>query len=166
MGMPQLDFRTFPPQLFWLAVSFFVLYLLMRWLALPRVGAVIAARRQRLDDDLARAATIRAQAEAAAAAYAETMAKARAEAQATIRESAERAAAEATARQQELAAALAQQLAAAERQIAAAKASALTEVRGIAVEVAASLAAKLIGSPLDEGRVAAAVDRAVAERPA
>ena len=76
--MPQLDISTFPPQLFWLAVTFIVLYLLMSRLGLPRVTAIIEARRKRLDDDLSRAAEVRAEAEATVAAYQRTLAEARA----------------------------------------------------------------------------------------
>ena len=57
--MPQLDIETFPSQLFWLAVTFIVLYFLMSWIGLPRVTAAIDARRQRREDDLARAAELR-----------------------------------------------------------------------------------------------------------
>ena len=67
--MPQLDVSTFTPQLVWLAISFIALYLLMSRLALPRVDAIIEARRKRMDDDLARAAAIKAEAEAVIAAY-------------------------------------------------------------------------------------------------
>ena len=52
--MPQLDPAGFVPQLFWLAVTFLVLYILMRWVAVPQVGRAIEARRERLDGDLGR----------------------------------------------------------------------------------------------------------------
>ncbi len=164
--MPQLDFATFPSQLFWLAITFLLLFLLMKTVALPRVGAAIAARRSRLDDDLARAAEMKSQAEAAIAAYQQALAAARAQAQAAIKETADRLAAEASERQHQLAAELAAQLGAAEREIAAAKERALAEIRGIAVEIAASVATKLTGAPTDAGRAAAAVDRTFAERAA
>ena len=45
-----------------------------------------------------------------------------------------------------------------------AKEQAFSEIRGIAIDVARSLAEKLIGADADEPSVAAAVDRAVAER--
>ncbi len=162
--MPQLDVTTFIPQLFWLAISFLVLYLLMRLVALPRVGAVIASRRSRLDEDLKRAAEIRAQAQTVLTAYEAGLAAARAQAHEMIRQTAERSAAEITERQRQLAASLTEQIKAVERQIATAKEQAFSEIRGIAIDVARSLTEKLTGSEADAPRVAAAVDRAVAER--
>jgi F-type H+-transporting ATPase subunit b len=162
--MPQLDVTTFIPQLFWLAVSFLVLYLLMRLVALPRVGAAIASRRNRLDEDLARAAEIRTQAQAVLSEYEAGLAAARAQAHEMIRQTAERAAAEAAERQHQVAEALSEQIRAAERQISMAKEQAFSEIRGIAIDVARSLTEKLIGAEADAPSVAAAVDRAVAER--
>jgi F-type H+-transporting ATPase subunit b len=44
-GMPQLDFATFPNQIFWLVVALVVLYLILSRMALPRIGSVMAERR-------------------------------------------------------------------------------------------------------------------------
>ena len=162
--MPQLDIGSFAPQLVWLAISFLVLYLLMAKLGLPRVGAAIEARRHRLDQDLARAEEFRTQAAAALAIYETAQSQARATAQATIRETTERLAEAAAQRQRELAVALSQQVGAAEREIAAASQRALAEIRGVAIEVTASIAAKLTGTPADERQVATAVDGIIAER--
>ena len=160
--MPQLDISTFASQIFWLAISFVVLYLLMAKVGLPRVGAAIEARRRRREGDLDRAAQLRREAEAVVAAYESARAGAREQAQTTIRETTERLAAAAAERQRELAAVLAERTRAAEREIAAAKERALADIRGVAADVAASVAAKLIGSPPDEGNIAAAVDRVIA----
>ena len=162
--MPQLDVSTFVPQLFWLAVTFGLLLLLMARVGLPRVGGLIEARRRRVDEDLARAAQLKTEAEAALAAYQEALAKARADAQAAVKETNDRMAAEAAERQRQLSESLARQTAEAEQQIAAAKQRALSEVPGIATEVARSVAEKLIGSSADTASVAAAVDRAIAAR--
>ena len=164
--MPQLDISTFASQIFWLAISFVVLYLLMAKVGLPRVGAAIEARRRRREGDLDRAAELRREAEAVVAAYESTRAAAREQAQATIRETTERLAAAAAERQRELAAVLAERTRAAEREIAAAKERALADIRGVAADVAASVAAKLIGSAPDQGNIAAAVDCIIAERAA
>ena len=157
-GMPQLDISTFTPQLVWLAIWFVVLYLLMAKLALPRVAAVMETRRRRREDDLARAAQMKADAEAASTAYQKALADARAEAQATIKETSDRLAAEAAERQRALAGALAEQIADAEHRIAATKAQALAEVRGIAFDVGRSVVEKLTGATPDPERMAAAVD--------
>ena len=44
-GMPQLDFSTWPNQIFWLAVTLVVIYLVLTRIALPRIGGVLAERR-------------------------------------------------------------------------------------------------------------------------
>ncbi len=162
--MPQLDISTFAPQLFWLAVIFVALYIVMKSVALPQVRRAIEARRQRREDDLGRAARMKAEAEAASAAYQKILATARAEAQATLREITERMAAEAAERQRQLAATLAGQIAEAERRIAEGKDQALAEIRGVAVDVGRAVVEKLTGSAPDAARMAAAVDSALAGR--
>jgi F-type H+-transporting ATPase subunit b len=162
--VPQLEVSTFVPQLVWLAITFVILYLLMSGIGLPRVGGAIEARRRRVDDDLSRAAQLKSEAEAVLAAYQETFAKARGEAQAAIKETTDRMAAEAAERQRQLGESLARQTAEAERQIAEAKQRALSEMHGIAAEVARSVTEKVTGSAADPAALAAAVDRALAER--
>jgi F-type H+-transporting ATPase subunit b len=156
--MPQLDVTTFAPQLFWLAVSFIVLYVLMTKVALPRVGAAIAERRARIDGDLERAAQMKSDAEAVMAAYEKALGEARAQAQETVRQTSERLAAEAAERQRAAGAKLAEQTAAAEKRIAAAREAALANVRSIAVDVARTAAQRLTGVDIDEARAGAAVD--------
>ena len=150
--MPQLDVSTFVPQLVWLAITFVVLYLLMAKFGLPRVNGAIEARRHRLDDDLARAAQLKAEAEAVLAAYQKTLAEARAEAQATIRETTDRFAAEAAERQRQLAEALAgrQRGRAADRR---GKRARSCRDAGIAADVARSVTEKLTGSAADEAKL-------------
>jgi len=162
--MPQLDISTFTPQLVWLAIWFVVLYLLMAKLAMPRIARAMEARRRRREDDLARAAQLKAEAEAANAAYQKTLAEARAQAQAAIKETSDRLAAEAAKQQRALAATLAEQIEAAERRIAATKEQALAEVRGIAVDVGRSVVEKLTGAVPDAAKMAAAVDISLAGR--
>jgi F-type H+-transporting ATPase subunit b len=162
--MPQLDLSTYAPQLFWLFVTFVVLYVLMKRLAVPQVGRAIEARRERLDSDLGRAGELKAEAETVLDAYQRTLFGARAEAQARLRETSERMAAEAAERQRQLAANLTQQIGEAEGRIAAAKDAALAEIRGIAVDVGRSVVEKLTGAAPDAAKMAAAVDSALAGR--
>lgn len=161
-GMPQLNIPDFAPQLVWLAIWFVVLYLLMSMLGLPRIKAILEARRHRREDDLARAAQLKSDAEAASAAYQKTLSEARAGAMSTIKAVADRMAAEAAERQRILAAELSAQIAAAERRIVESKEQALTEIRGIAVDVGRLVVEKLTGTVPDSARMSAAVDRSLA----
>jgi F-type H+-transporting ATPase subunit b len=162
--MPQLEVSTFLPQLVWLAITFCLLYVLMARVGLPRVGGIIEARRRRIDDDLARAAQLKSEAESVMAAYQQALATARSEAQAVVKQTTDRFATEAAERQRQLSEALAEQTVAAERQITAAKQNALAELHGIAIDVGRSIAEKVTGSAPDATILASAVDRALAER--
>jgi F-type H+-transporting ATPase subunit b len=162
--MPQLDVSTFPTQVFWLAISFVALYLLMAKLALPRIDRALAARRQRIEGDLEKAQQLKAEAEAVIAAYERALAEARQQAQQTLNETTERLNAEAAERLRKLAETLAAETGAAERRIAEAKAAALANIREVAVEVARAAAMKLGGAEVDGPRAQAAVDAVMRER--
>ena len=77
---PPLDSGTFVPQLFWLALTFGLLYLLLKRFALPRVGEVIEERRERIKRDLAKAETLKTETEKALANYEQALGDARAKA--------------------------------------------------------------------------------------
>lgn len=163
-AMPQLDLSTYAPQLFWLFVTFVVLYVLMQRLAIPQVGRAIEARRERLDSDLGRAGELKAQAETVLANYEKALSTARAEAQTKLREAAERTATEAAERQRQLAASLAEQIDDAERRIAASKEQALAQLRGVAVDVGQAVVEKLTGGRTSPAQMATAVETILAGR--
>lgn len=51
-GLPQFDLTTFPSQIFWLFVSFVVLYLFFGKKALPELSSVMENRRNLIESDL------------------------------------------------------------------------------------------------------------------
>lgn len=161
--MPQLDPTYFVPQLFWLLVTFVLLYLAMSRLALPRVAQVLEARQRKVGEDLARAEKLKAEADEAMAAYSKAMADARGQAQATLQQAAAGIAAEQAKRDAVFATTLAERTRAAEERIAGAKQAALADIRTIALDSASAMAGKLVGG-LPPADVAAAVDAALGER--
>ena len=80
VGMPQLDFSTWPNQIFWLLVTLVAIYLLLSRIALPRIGAVLADRKGAITNDLAAAEELKQKALKAEKAYNEALAQARADA--------------------------------------------------------------------------------------
>ena len=79
-GLPQLNFDTFPNQIFWLAVTLVIIYLVLTRVALPRIGAVLAERSGTITNDLAAAEDFKQKAVQAERAYNDALAAARGEA--------------------------------------------------------------------------------------
>lgn len=79
-GMPQLNPDFFGNQIFWLIVALAAIFLILSRVALPRIGATLAARQGTIGSDLAAAEALRTQARDAQAAYDKALADARAEA--------------------------------------------------------------------------------------
>lgn len=161
--MPQFDPAFFAPQLFWLAVTFITLYVLMAKVALPKIGAVLDERQRKIDDNLDKAAQLKAEAEAAVAAYEKALSESRAHAHSVIKEASERLAKQAEERTRELSAKLAEQIKAGETRIAAAKDAALNNVREVALDVAGATVARLVSGAADQAQLEAAVAAALKE---
>jgi F-type H+-transporting ATPase subunit b len=78
--MPQLDFSTWPHQIFWLLVTLAAIYFVLTRLALPRIGGVLAERSGIITKDLAIADALKQKALKAERAYSDALAQARADA--------------------------------------------------------------------------------------
>ena len=76
-GLPQMDASTFPSQIFWLVVTFGLLFLVLWRITLPMIEGVIGERRRRIEGDLGTADKLRQQATEALAAYENELAVAR-----------------------------------------------------------------------------------------
>ena len=164
VGMPQLNFHDYAPQLFWLAVTFIILYVLMSKVALPQIGDVLATREQRIASDLDCAGALKAEAEAALAAYEKGLAEARARATETVRQT-EAAMAKRTAeRQAELGAALGGRIKQAEDEIARAKQAAMGNLQSVSGEAARAAIERLIGTSVSAAEAERAVAAVVAQR--
>jgi F-type H+-transporting ATPase subunit b len=158
---PPFNSETFPSQMVWLVIAFVLLYALMAKWALPQVGRVIENRQKRIADDFAEAERLKAQSEAALAAYEKALADARSRAQAIANEEREREAAATEARHKELEQALNAKLAEAEKTIAATKHAAMANVRGIAEDAARAIVERLIGRAPSDRVVTEAVAAAL-----
>jgi F-type H+-transporting ATPase subunit b len=161
--MPQFDPAFFAPQLIWLALTFITLYALMTTVALPKIGAVLDERQRKIDDNLDKAAQLKAEAEAAVAAYEKALAESRAHAHTVIKEASDRLATQADERNRALGQRLAEQIKAGEAKIATAKDKALANVRDVALDVAGAAVAHLVGGRVDASRLEVAVGAALKE---
>jgi F-type H+-transporting ATPase subunit b len=154
---PPFQSEHYPSQLIWLTISFVLLYLLMKRIALPRVGSILADRSKRISDDLAAAEGLKEQSNTAHAAYEKALADARSRAQGIASATREQQAREADAAHKTLEAQLNERLAAAEQSIATTRSAAMGHVRSIAADTAAAIVERLIGKAPGEQEVAAAL---------
>ncbi len=161
---PPFDVSTFPSQLLWLVITFVLLYLLMSRVTLPRIGRILEERRDRIADDLDEGVKLKAESEAAQAAYEKALNEARARANTIAGETRAKLTAESDANRKALEAELNAKLEAAEARIETTKADAMGHVRGIAVDTAQAIVSSLIGSSPSSADVEKAVDNALTQK--
>lgn len=161
--MPQLDASTYVSQLFWLAVTFVILYWVMWKIVIPRVAEVLRDRQERIDDDLEKAEALRNEAAGVLEAYEKTVAEGRTRAQAILREAADKNDKAAAERQAALGEQLARQTEEAETRINAAREEALANIRTVAAETAQAAALRLSGATITRDEAEEAVASVLAE---
>jgi len=156
-GLPQLDFSTFPSQIFWLAVTCIVLFQLMNKVALPRIASVLEERADAIADDLDRAEEFKRKASEAEEAYRQALADARsraqgiaAEARADIQKEVDAALAKADAE-------ISARTAESERRIREIRDSAKAAIAEVANDTAAAVVEAVMPDALDAKAVKAAV---------
>ncbi len=162
--MPQFDPSSFTPQLFWLVVTFAVLFVVMWRHALPRISGILEARQQRIGSDLEKAAAFKAETERVAAEYEKALAEARDKAAAALKQAGAEMAAEAAQRHESFGKELAARTGEAERRIAAARDEALGNIKTVAEETAGAATAKLIGVELSPEQLRDAVEDVLRRR--
>ncbi len=158
-GMPQLNFATWPNQVFWLLVALVIIYIVLTKIAMPRIASVLAERKGRISGDLAAAEELKSKAKAAEKAYNLALEQARVEAgkiilatKAEIQKDLNAAMADADAQ-------ISAKAAESEKRIAEIRAGAVQAVSEVARETAGALVVALGGTADD-----AAIEAAVAAR--
>ncbi|HEY7547968.1 MAG TPA: F0F1 ATP synthase subunit B' [Hyphomicrobiaceae bacterium] len=162
-GFPPLDPSTFAPQLFWLAITFALFYVLLKRMALPRVGEVIEERRERIERDIAKAESLKVETELALAGYERALGEARAKASALAKDMHAVLTAETDAERAKLDTQIGHKIADAEARIAQEKARAMTGIAHIAGETAGAIVARLIGREASPDEVQRALMQQAAE---
>lgn len=145
VGLPQLNPQHFTPQLFWLAVTFVALLFVMSKIALPRVGDVLAERRDRIKRDLDAAARLKDETDKALGDYEKALADARANASSIAKDTRAKLAAETDAERHRVDDQIAGKLREADTRIAATKSKAVSAIGDIATDTARAVVEKLIG---------------------
>lgn len=144
-GLPQFDVGTFPSQLFWLAVCFGVLYMLMSSMIVPRFRDTQENRRKVIASEIEAAKVAHESARHTVDELEKSLAKARAEAMDHVNEMMaevnEESASHLLSKEKEIQ----RKMNRVEADIAVAREEALNAVRANATDLAATIAAKISG---------------------
>lgn len=160
-GLPQLDISTFASQLFWLLISFVILYAVISRVAAPKIGGVIQDRADRIKGDLETAAKAKRDSEAAIAGYDKALADARARGLKTSDELRNKVQAEINAKNDAASKDLNSKVAAQEARIAERRKAAMAKVGDVARETASDIVSKLTGEAANSNDIDTAIGNAL-----
>ncbi len=162
-GFPPFNPDTFSSQLIWLAIAFGGLYVLLKRVALPRVGEVIDERRDRIVRDLDAAERLKTETDKALAGYEQALADAKSKAGAIAKEAQTKLTADMDREKGSVETQIAAKLADAETRINSMKTRALSQVNEIATDTAAAVVAQLGGGQVTADEVRRALAPAAGE---
>ena len=157
--MPQISqiSEIFASQLFWLIVSFGLIYLVIGRGMLPKIEATVDQRDRRISDDLAAAERARAEADQREEAYRAQVEANRAEGLKVTQAAKQAAALETEQRVKAADAEIGARVGTAEAEIRRAAEAAFAELDAVAAEAAQEMVAKLAGTNVSREQAAAAV---------
>lgn len=160
VGLPQLDLSTWTSQIFWLVLTFGVLYFALSRFILPNLRNTLASRSDRIADDLDSATRMKVEAEDAGKAYEQSLKTARAKASNVAESTRQSLDAEI---QLELDAADAdaeRESDIAEAHIREIKTKALSNIDAVAADVATVLISELTGKTMTKAAMTAVLNKA------
>ena len=145
-GLPQLNTALFPEQIFWLAIAFTTLYVLMSRVALPGVARTKDHRKSTVGAELEAARLANERAKAAAEQVERSLGEARKKAQDIMNAQMVEVAAHAAQQQAQQDKQHTSRLRSAEATIAVAREAALSAVRAGASDLSSAIVDKILGS--------------------
>ncbi|MEB3702395.1 ATP synthase F0 complex subunit b' [Candidatus Bealeia paramacronuclearis] len=158
--MPQLDFTTYPSQLFWLFVCFIVLYFILSYIATPKITKVIENRAGVLQKLSEKSHIHRDKAEELLAEYESTLQQARNEARERYKAMADQVNIDFTKRQKEIIEKVTEKMRRAEQELHQAKVAAQKDLHGISLGVAQTILAKVANLELSQGELQKRISKA------
>ncbi len=159
-AFPPFDPTYFASQILWLVITFGAFYLIMSRVVIPRLAGILESRHDRITRDLDEAQRLKAEADAAHAAYEHELAEAKRNAHSIASEATDKAKQEAAQAREKVEAELAEKMSEAEARIADIKSKAMGEVGTIAADTADEIVKQLIGGKLTKAEITKAITAA------
>jgi len=148
--MPQLDFTTFIPQLFWLFLSLSFLYFILSRIALPRISNVIEERNDTITDDLDEAKSLSIEAEKVVNELKSKLEDARSSSQKTLMDERQKNLDKISSERKKFEETISKEISSSEEKINKGKSEALKEASDLAVDIAEEIINNLFVKKVDK----------------
>ena len=157
-GMPQLNPEFWVSQIFWLTLTFGVLYVVLSKLILPKISNNLESRKSQILENIEAAEKQREDSEAKLEEYEEIISKSKLEAKNIFSQSREKVLKDISAKREVLDKQIDEEISKAEQEINNLRESAPDKINMIAVETSSELIQKLIGAEVNNSSISAIVD--------
>jgi len=157
-GMPQLNPEFWISQIFWLTLTFSVLYIVLSKLILPKISTNLETRKSQISDNIEAADRQRKESEAKLKEYEKIISQSKTEAKNIINQAKDKALKNINAKREILDKQIDEEIKKAEDEINQLRKEAPTKINKIAIETASELTQKLIGAEVNNSSISAIVD--------
>ena len=157
-GMPQLNPEFWVSQIFWLTLTFGILYLVLSKLILPKISANLELRKSQIQENIEAAEKQRESSESKLKEYDEIISKGKIEAKNIFKDSRDKAIKNINIKREALDEQINEEIRKVEEEIIKLKKSAPDRINKIAIETSSELLKKLIGAEVNNSSISAIVE--------
>jgi F-type H+-transporting ATPase subunit b len=157
-GMPQLNPEFWISQIFWLTLTFGILYLVLSKLILPKISANLETRKSQILENIEAAEKQREDSEMKLKEFEEIIFKSKLEAKTIFNQAREKALKDINAKKEVLEGQIDEEISKAEEEIKTLRNGAPDKINKIAIETSSELIQKLIGAEVNNSSISAIVD--------
>ena len=157
-GMPQLNPEFWISQIFWLTLTFGILYVVLSKLILPKISANLELRKSQIQENIEAAEKQRKNSETKLKEYDDIILKSKLDAKNIFKEAREKVLKDINSKKEALDKQIDEEIKKAEKEIEILKKSAPEKINKIAIETSSDLIKKLIGTEVNNSSISAIVD--------
>ena len=158
VGMPQLNPEFWISQIFWLTLTFGILYIVLSKLILPKISANLELRKSQIQENIEAAEKQRENSEAKLKEYDDFISKSKLEANNIFKEARENVIKEISVKKEALDKQIDQEIKKVEKEINLLREGASEKINKIAIDTTSELLVKLIGTEVNNSSISAIVD--------
>jgi len=157
-GMPQLNPEFWISQIFWLTLTFGILYVVLSKLILPKISANLELRKSQIQENIEAAEKQRKNSESKLKEYDDIIFKSKLEAKNIFKDAREKVLKNINSKRETLEKQIDEEIKKAEHEINVLKKSAPEKINKIAIETSSELVKKLIGAEVNNSSISAIVN--------